>query len=247
MRRERSSVGVVLQMEWQPTFWDPKYMHLFGRVPEFTLYRDGRVIYLDDQRTVMEVVLEPDEVVSTLQQVQNLGLAKLRSYTSGCMEIGNGITTCTSDASFSVIRYRTDDGKLKSVRNYADYATDPDVLQALRGFFSDYRRDDSIQFHLTAASLFIRVVEAPPPKETSAPILDKWPLRKELLDRPSPDTREWGVGITGAELDALLQAAARNHGRIYVHLDGTTIIVEIVPWLPNEDYGSEIADYREPG
>ncbi len=110
--------AVLLQLEFEPTFSAPGEGFPFGRVPEFTLLADGRVLYQKvnlAERTLMTAQLSPDETGALLQEILDLGLSDLEDYADTCMPQEDGTSLCVEDAAYSIIRQRMPNNSLKEV------------------------------------------------------------------------------------------------------------------------------------
>jgi hypothetical protein len=201
---------VLLELAWEGGLTRPELGFAFGRVPDFSLLPDGNVYYLDpaewDKAQVMTAHLAPAETEALIQRVLDLNFERLESYTDPCQPQGGDTCLCVADAGESVLRVRLQSGELREVRNYYDFANDPEALTAIRSLLKDYQHPAATPYAPKKAAISVRSV-APPP---DLPILD-WPLPPSWLADGTPDAACVRT-LAGTDLQALLAVTGRNHG-----------------------------------
>jgi len=232
---------VVLELAWEGGLTRPELAFAFGRVPEFSLLPDGSATYLDpaewDKAQVMVARLTRSEAQALVQRVLDLGFERLESYTDSCRPQGDGSCMCVMDSGESVLRLRLPGGELRTIRNYADFANDPQALLAIRTLLQEYRRPQAVAYKPDRAALFFRPVSP----SADLAILD-WPLRPAWLAGGAPDWSCVKV-LSGGDLQALLAVTGRNMGDFYFRAVGDEAVYNayLVPWLPGVDYTGAIA------
>lgn len=230
---------VLLELAWEGGFTRPELTYAFGRVPEFSLLPDGSVYYRDpseyDEAQVMAAHLTSAETDALVQRVLDLGIERLESYTDECQPQADGTCLCVADAGQSVLRVRLPGGDVREIRNYADFANDPEALAAIRTLLQEYQHPEPQPYAPEGAALFIQ----PLPPSADLPILD-WPLDPAWLAGGTPDTscvRE----VSGHDLQALLAVTGRNMGDFSFRAGEQGYSIYLVPWLPGVDYTDLIA------
>jgi hypothetical protein len=226
----------------------PELAFAFGRVPEFSLLPDGSAYYLDPPEwdkayplrvswgQVMAAHLAPAETEALMQRVLDLGFERLESYTDPCQPQPNGTCLCVADAGESVLRVRLPSRELHEVRNYYDFANDPEALLAIRTLLQDYRHPQAEVYQPDKAALFIR----PVPPASDLAILD-WPLPPSWLAGGTPDAA-CVRALAGTDLQTLLTKTGRNLGDFHFRAGDQVYNVYLVPWLPGVDYADLIAN-----
>jgi hypothetical protein len=122
------------------------------RRPDFTLLANGRVIYCDysgPRRQTMMVCLEPEEAKALVQQVLDLGLECVESWTSSFSPDRKGSETVVEKlvgGTTSIITVRLPNGDLRSISNYAGFANDPEALKAIEEVLFYYQHPEAQPF-----------------------------------------------------------------------------------------------------
>ncbi len=246
--RSLEPTDILLQRDYEPGFTRPELHHPYGRVPLFTLYADGQLIYLDAGRTeadqkVMAVQLSPDEAAGLVQPVLDLGYERLTSHTDNCQPQDDGTMMCVMDAGTAILRARLPDRQLRKVKIYHDFANDPEAFQAINTLLTSYSHPDARPYEPEKATLFLRRIE----EARDVPVQD-WPLDPERLRAVEVAEQFWARSLTGEELASYLAAVDRNVGDTWFEHNGRFYNGYLVPWLPGADYSRQIeADFPTPG
>jgi hypothetical protein len=237
--------NVVLQLDYQPGFSRPEVFSPAGRVPPFTLFDDGRVVYVDPgdapgygKERVMVAQLSPEQAQALIKQVLDLGFERLESHTELCGQ-QNGQEVCIADASSSIVRVRLPSGELREITNYADFANDPAALQAILTLLREYRPSDAQQFVPEKASLFLQLANGSP----EGLAVGDWPLYPALLTPPQTEVRQCATVLEGQSLDTLLATTGRNTGDFFFRHDGQFYNAYLVPWLPGADHTQAVQQF----
>lgn len=236
---------LLLQADYEPGFTRPEESYPFGRVPPFTLYASGEVIYLHEgasyaEQRLMYAVLRPEEALRLLEQVLDYGFDGLESYTEHCRAQPDGSQACVEDAATTILRARLPSGELRQVRIYADFANDPQAFQNVTAFLASYRRPSATAYQPSGATLFL----LEPAEELEGRVYE-WPLDPAVLRRPAT-SREWATYLVGHDLEKLLSILPRNMGDFIFEGDNQRVGVFLVPWLPEADYRQAILEAFPP-
>jgi len=232
---------ILVQQDYEPGFFRPEAYYEFGRVPPFTLFADGTVIYLQegetyDQETVMQVNLSPEESLNLLQQVLDYGFEDLESHTDFCQDQGGDEQICVADAATTILRARLAGGELGEVKIYHDFANDPDAFQNITNLLASYTHAEAQPYQPQVATLFLRLhvgVEG-------ITLLD-WPLDADwLADLEFGKMSLVALSLAGEDLERYLAAVPRNTGDAYYSLNDQIYGALLVPWLPGQDFSTEI-------
>jgi hypothetical protein len=233
---------ILVQQDYEPGFFRPEAFYEFGRVPPFTLFADGTVIYVlegetYDQETVMQVTLSPEESLNLLQQVLDYGFEGLENHTDFCQDQGGDEQVCVADAATTILRARLPGGELDEVKIYHDFANDPDAFRNITDFLVSYTHADAQPYPPDGATLFISLRDG-----AEGITLSDWPLAEDWLSEL--DFGEMGmvaVPLAGEELEQYLGAVPRNTGDAFYTLNDQTYAALLVPWLPGQDFSADIA------
>jgi hypothetical protein len=241
------STAVLLQLDYEPTFFRPETFSPGGRVPQFTLLVDGRVFYIDPgeppsytSERLVWAQLQPDAVQALVQQVMDLGFERLESHTDMCGQDEQGQQVCVADAAYSILRVRMPDESLREIKNYHDFANDPAALKAIKKLLTEYRAASAQPYVPEKAALFLGPVDA----ALEGMEVRDWPLDPALLTPPETGVVQWGVVLEQDGLELLLATATRNMGDAYFRHADQVYGAYLVPWLPGIDYTEEVQNYR---
>jgi Tol biopolymer transport system component len=234
---------ILLQKTYEPTFFRLETFYPYGRVPGFTLFADGSLVYIAEGATfedqqLLHVQLEPEEAAGLVQEALDLGLADLQSHTEQCKDEQGGTQTCIMDAAYTILRGRLPSGELHEVTIYADFANDPQAFAKVSAFFDGYEHPGAEPFVPEAAAVFV----SPLGGEPSGP-LHEWTLDPAIPQRASAE-QPWAIYLEGEDLAEFMAGLPRNLGDFPFDVAGNRYNVYLVPWLPGVDYRAELeADF----
>lgn len=229
---------VLIQLADEPTFTLPEWRFEFGRVPPFTLLADGRLIYLDENAdfTVMVAQLTPEQTVAMLNQVHAMGFNKLEDYTDMCMKDENGQDMCIADASYYLLRARTEDKALREVRGYANFSNEPKIYEAISALLREFDDTQAVQYVPKGATLFIR-----PMADAGGATPMEFPLHPGILKQSESKPDGFlAMALNEEQVKAYLSKLTRIGGQEVFEWEGKFFSGRLVPWLPGVDYTEEI-------
>lgn len=230
---------VLLQQDYEPTFARIEANYPFGRVPSFTLFADGTVIFTDlDETLGVEVVLtarlSPEATLALVTEVMDAGFEGLEDYLDFCMPQPDGTEMCVADASFTVLRATLADGTFREVKSYANFSNDPAALEEILLILDGFTAPDAQTYVPAQAALFYRQLSG----ALEIPV-SPWPLEPGVLIPGSEEIR--ALVLEGDDLKRVIEGFGRSYGDFNVESGGNTFSVYLVPWLPYTDYAEELA------
>ncbi|WAS90452.1 hypothetical protein [Nannocystis punicea] len=243
-----TQADVLLQLEEEPTFAvgsaiDPA--HPYGRVPSFTLYRDGTVLFQDGsrhRRGLLQYHMFERVAEDHLEHVRQLGVTRLHSHEDDCIPRGR-TQLCVADASVLILRARLPDGSVRELRNYNGF--EPKLPAPLHAIYDriarlSQPRGGADHYLPHAATLFVH--RARPPSELDAAVIARarpWPLGPELLARALAS----GVEVLAVpEIRTMFAATGTNSPQDVLFILGEDLVhATMIPWLPGQDHRAAIA------
>lgn len=218
----------------------------FGRLPSFTLYRDGTVVFVewtDGVHTLRTWRMPASDATEHIEHVWALGVAQLRDHSHHCLDRGR-YRRCISDANVRVLRVRLRDGTLRELRNYAGFA--PRLVERLQAIYDritaiEARYRGSPLYLPRGATLFVSLLEreiADLHPESRAR-LRAWPLGSETFERALVARK---VALEVPQIRAMIAATGTNIVRDQLFVHGDRLVhASMVPWLPDADHREAIA------
>jgi hypothetical protein len=235
---------ILIQLDYEPTFSLPRNHFEFGRVPVFTLYADGRLIYAHQAQPgdlPRAVILSPLETAEFLSQVYEDGISELSSYEDQCQEQADGTQQCIADAAYSLISVRMRDGSEKKLRNYAQFSNQPEILAQVINRLSNYSSPDAIPYIPEQAALFLTPAEG----EIDERPLD-YPLNPPYAPPPLDAGETWALELQSGQINIYLNTTGGNSGLTYFMYGDQVYQVEFIPWLPGNTFSAGMAEAFPP-
>lgn len=232
-----------LQWEYEPTFAPRRWTVEFGRVPPFSLYKDGTVIYLktvsdSSEQLVRTVKLSEAERQALVKRVEELGFDRLASRGPRPGE------PIIADAPFTVLRMQRG-AALKEVRVYADYVSDAQAWQAILALLQSYDHPRATEYRAQQATLFVRKLSDEEETQYDNVQVKSWPYNPRYLKKHVPDQYdEWAWIFSGDELERFWQDNGASYPQFLVYGGpGGLFEIEVVPWLPDESFSQGEIEY----
>jgi hypothetical protein len=231
---------ILVQFDYEPGFVMPAYRFSFGRVPFFTLYASGVVIYLDEAQDnqVMVAQMTPEEALALRDKLLDMGFEKIETHTDFCGVGADGQQACIADASTNILRVRLASGELREIKNYAGLSDYPATYNAITDLLTQYTHPAAQLYRPENATLFVRIAEAPTEGSPA-----NWPLDASIVKAAQTpgDLGLIAVPLDRAQVQQYLDKVGHNNGEVVFQLDGQPVAAQFVPWLPGVDYHAEIA------
>lgn len=220
----------------------------FGRVPAFTLYRDGTILFADDSPdgdAFLFYRLSQSDTAETLRHVEKLGMGRLSSHLEHCVTVGRR-RSCVSHATIRALRARFPDGTRREIWNYNGYVVKGSV--ELRAIYDRIAvlsaprwRQQIWLYRPHAATLSVVPHWRDPKKMTTEERADArpWPLAAEIL---APALAARVIVLDGPQIEAMIAATGTNliDDQLFA-LDDRFVRVSMIPWLPAVDHRAAIA------
>ena len=233
---------VMVQLAYEPSFaavLARNPFHSDGRIPPFTLYADGTIIYHPGDRDGVWVTKDPRRLPErTIRHFLALGFEDVESHESSCWPTDEG-KSCLSDASTMILRVRLD-GELQERRNYAGIAvTKGAELQAMYDRIDLLSRASPFGERLYIPERATLWVEESSGEQAELHGADPWPLSADRL--PPVDAADpTKLVLEGEELSRTLDVIGEKMMRHRYFTDGERVVVAVlVPWLPGETHPDE--------
>ena len=236
---------VMVQLAYEPTFaavLARNPFHSDGRVPPFTLYADGTIIYRARGRSGVWVTRDPRRLAErTVAHLLALGFEEVASHESSCRPTPEG-KSCLSDASIVILRVRVD-GELQERRNYAGIALAKEAeLHAMYDRIDLLSRPAPFGERPYVPQRATLWVEESTPEQAEIHGALPWPLPAERL--PPPDAEDTTkLHLEGEALSRTLDTIGEETMSHHYFRDGDRVVVAVlVPWLPGETHPDAPAD-----
>jgi hypothetical protein len=239
---------VLLQIDFEPTgplVARRDAYQRYGRVPAITLYRDGSLLFstavagevgVRDSWEVLMRRVGARTARDLNARALELGAHRLSSHHDWCDPSPTGEAIGASDQPYMVLRVRTPDDRSATTRvetSCRPAADDP--IHRTHAALSRLavRSSEAVAYHPTKASVYFT-------PSLRADQADPWPLSPALFD--AAVARDWSLTVLGGrELDRLVAAIRTNNGGALLGAGDRKLFVDVVPWLPGEDYTEAIA------
>lgn len=221
----------------------------FSRLPEFTLYRDGTVLYPDDSDDtappkLVTTKLAPAEATALREHLFALGIEQLKSHADDCScpvpsARGGAISVCAFDANYTLLRYRTRDGELRHLVTYAGFWNRRAIAKSVIEHLRSWRSPSATVFEPAKAALVVmrrdHHVDCTPLDPKLAPLVvgsgaSGPDTRIRAVDGPDLDLLRAKIGSGGGRR-RFCQGSASYDAFLYPALPGTDPSAPIAAWL----------------
>lgn len=247
-----SPAPLLVQLDWVQAAWAPLIQReAFARLPEFTLYADGTVVYIADPApgpdpdSYLTATLTTSEAAGIRKHVLDLGFASLETDTTFSTRSPDPPNVVTERGNDSIISMRMDDDELRTVRNNGFWANYPDTLKAIYEYLALWSSPKGIPYEPHTAT--VAVDSHWKAVRTADPVAPVWPLKESLVSA-SPSTKHPGGApfiIDGAQYATLMHTAEPwLRGRMSFSQGEFVYLVVVRPWLPGEDFTAPLESFR---
>ncbi|HUF39220.1 MAG TPA: hypothetical protein VMN57_11915 [Anaerolineales bacterium] len=230
--------NILLQLDYEPTFSLEEHFYVFGRVPPFTLYADGTVVFesMDEASgavRIMTVRITPEETLTVLRDVKDAGFEGLEDQLDFCYTDESGEQMCLADAPYTILRATLPDGELREVKTYADFSNDKGAFDEIILILSEFDHTRAELYYPQQAVLLIRAL----PGDFEVPVRE-WPLAVA----PVPGEQLSAIILDAREAETFINAVGQNTGSFFFEVSGMALSAHLAPWLPYANYTDEVAE-----
>lgn len=229
-KRKASQPAVILQLEYQPTFAPIEVMVEAGRLPTFTLYENGTVVYSPqtERGRVLQAQITEEEAHQILDRVTEMGLERLQQFQWEEDQEA-------ADHSYIFLRALQHDTYAEvCIYGGIDLWVRPKELKRILAFLKGYAHPDAIDYAPEAATVFVSQSEM---EEADF----EWPLDEAYLT-PVAENRQshTAFSVFGGELESLVLATGHKWDFHIASHGDKNFRVFTMPWLPGVDHTDSI-------
>ncbi len=231
---------LLVQLDYEPTFSMPQYLHAFGRFPVFSLYSDGKIIYQDPANNyLLTVDITQAEAASFVLTLYEAGALELDNYLDQCYQLSEDEQTCIADGAYSLLRIFTPDSIMKEVRNYAGFANNMEALDKIINTLHQFSHPDAERYQAQQGALFITALSADQVDDSvDVPL---FPLHPPYAPPPLKTGETWVVELGPLEIATFIDLTDGAYTAEVMLYEGQFYRIEFVPWLPGNNFSPELA------
>jgi hypothetical protein len=213
------------------------FYSLYWEVPQFTLYADGTILYLAENRefpAVMETHFDSQQVREFMDQVMATGIAHTVSFSFDEIcefrDLGTS-APCLTDQTATTLRIQLDADTMHVIDAYADYTSQPGMFDAAKGLLEAFEVEDAVLYAPQESIISFQVVEVSQCSDGDTwPCVPEWPLDTDRL--VTEDGYYGEARLNGEESAALAPFYESNIGRTVFETDGGFFEVTLIPVIP---------------